>query len=175
MIIQRADLWRGSAGTALRDPYGRQVAAMADGAMVSCCGDYLVAVSHGHPQGRYEPLGGGLTWRKPAPDRTVRLDIAVADADDGRFVPGLTVYVAPEGDRRTHAPSNAPSTGIPSCIDTPRTCASSTAPTTSRCASQRRDSRGSTVSPGDGTPIPWSCDSPTSGSTTLTRNDIRAR
>jgi hypothetical protein len=30
MIIQRADLWRGSAGTALRDPYGRQVAAMAD-------------------------------------------------------------------------------------------------------------------------------------------------
>jgi hypothetical protein len=104
MIIQRADLWRGSAGTALRDPYARQVAAMADdGAMVSCGGDYLVAVSYGYPQGRYEPLGGGLTWRKPAPDRTVRLDIAVADADDGRFVPGLTVHVALERDGRTYA------------------------------------------------------------------------
>jgi hypothetical protein len=79
-----------------------------DGAMVACGGDYVMAVSHGDPQGRYEAAAGGLTWREPAPDRTVRLDIAVADAADGRFVPGLTVYVAPEGDGRTHAAQQCP-------------------------------------------------------------------
>ncbi len=56
MIIGSADLRRGSAGTSLRDAYGRQLAAMEDdGAMVRCGGDYVVAVAHGQPQGRYEP------------------------------------------------------------------------------------------------------------------------
>ena len=109
MIIGSADLRRGSAGTSLRDAYGRQLAAMEDdGAMVRCGGDYVVAVAHGQPQGRYEPAGDGVAWREPAPDRTVRFDIAVADADDGRFVPGLTVYVALERDGRTYAAQQCP-------------------------------------------------------------------
>lgn len=109
MIIQRARRRRRSAGTLLRDSYGRQVAAMEDdGAMVACGGDYVVAVVHGRPEGRYEAAGGGVTWREPAPDRTVRLDVAVADAGDGRFVPGLTVYAALERDGRTHAAQQCP-------------------------------------------------------------------
>jgi hypothetical protein len=109
MIIERADLRHGSSGTTLRDPYGRQVAALEDGgAMVECGGDYVVAILHGPPQGRYEAAGGGLTWREPAPGTTARLDIAVADATDGRFVPGLTVYVALERDGRTHAAQQCP-------------------------------------------------------------------
>ena len=104
MTIQSPELPRGSGGSTLRDPYGRQIAAMEDdGAVVAGGGDYVVAVTHGHPQGRYEAAGGGLIWREPAPGSTVRLDIAVADAADGRFVPGLTVYVALERDGRTHA------------------------------------------------------------------------
>jgi hypothetical protein len=104
MTIGSADLRPGSAGTILRDPYGRQVAEMADyGAMVASGGDYVVAVIHGDPEGRHEAAGAGLTWREPPPGTTVRLDIAVADAVDGRFVPGLTVYAALERDGRTHA------------------------------------------------------------------------
>ena len=103
-ISGSADLRPGSAGTTLRDPYGRQIAELEDaGATVACRGDYVVAIIHGRPEGRYERSDGGPAWREPAPDRTVRLDIAVADAVDGRFVPGLTVYVALERDGRTHA------------------------------------------------------------------------
>ena len=98
------DLRPGGAGGTLRDPYGCRLAELGDeGALVARGGDYLVAVSHDRPQGRYEAAGGGLTWREPAPDSTVRIEVAVADADDGRFVPGLTVYVAVERDGRTYA------------------------------------------------------------------------
>jgi hypothetical protein len=104
MTTRTSDLRHGAAGSTLRDPYGGRLAAMADeGGVVSCAGDYLIAVTHGRPQGRYEPAGAGLAWRAPAPDSTVRLEVAVADAVDGRFVPGLTVYVAVARGGRTYA------------------------------------------------------------------------
>jgi hypothetical protein len=89
---------------ALQDRYGRTLVALAEaGAVAGRAGDYLVLVLHDRPTGRYEAAGGYLTWREPAPDTTVRLDVAVADVVDGRFVPHLTVYVAAERNGRTYA------------------------------------------------------------------------
>ncbi len=104
MALPTSELHHGASGGILRDPYGCRVAALEDeGGAVARGGDYLVAVSRARPTGRYESSGAGLTWREPAPESTVRLEVAVADAEDGRFVPGLTVYVAVERDGRTYA------------------------------------------------------------------------
>jgi Fe2+ transport protein len=93
------------AGATVADPYGRSVASMVerDGAVAGQAGDYLVAFSHHEPEGGYGLQGGRLQWRDAAPDATVRLEVAVADAADGRFVPGLTVHVAVARDGRTFA------------------------------------------------------------------------
>jgi hypothetical protein len=49
-----------------------------------------------------------LTWREPAPDATVRLDVALREIVDGRFVPGLTVYIAVERNGRTYTAEYCP-------------------------------------------------------------------
>jgi hypothetical protein len=104
MDIRVSERRPGAAGGILRDPYGCRVAALEDeGAAVARSGDYLIAVTHAPPAGRYESAGAELVWRTAAPGSTVRLEVAVADAEDGRFVPGLTVYVAVERDGRTYA------------------------------------------------------------------------
>jgi hypothetical protein len=80
---------------ATQDAHGRTLAVLADaGALAGRAGDYLVVLLNDRPTGRYESEGGLPTWREPAPDATLRLDVAVADIVDGRFVPGLTVYIA---------------------------------------------------------------------------------
>jgi hypothetical protein len=70
--------------------------------------NYFIALLPDRPAGRYEADGGVLTWREPAPDATVRLDVAVADIVDCRFVPGLTVYVAAQRNDRTYAARHCP-------------------------------------------------------------------
>ncbi len=93
----------------LPDPYGQALVRLAgEGALTGRAGDYLVAVLPDHPSDRYEWVDSRLTWRLPAPDATVRVDVAVADAIDGRFVPGLTIYVAAEHDGRTYAAQQCP-------------------------------------------------------------------
>jgi hypothetical protein len=94
----------GGTGSVLRDPYGRSVVTLEeDGAAVARSADYLVAVAHDRPEGRYEAGAAGLTWREAAPYSTVRFDVAVADVVDGRFVPGLTIYLSAQRDGRTYA------------------------------------------------------------------------
>jgi hypothetical protein len=103
------DLRHDGTPVTLSDPYGRTLLALAETGMVNGrAGDYLIGVLHDRPTGRYEAGGGSLTWREPAPDATVRLDMAVADTADGRFVPGLTVYVAAERNGRTYAAQQCP-------------------------------------------------------------------
>jgi hypothetical protein len=87
-----------------KDAYGAAVIELArQGAPVRYAGDFLVAVDHDRPTGYYESNHAGLNWREAAPFNTVQFDVAVADANDGRFVPGLTVYLRAERDGRTLA------------------------------------------------------------------------
>jgi Fe2+ transport protein len=70
------------------------------GAVTQRAGDYLVAFVQEHAEGMYEPVDGRLVWREAATEANVHLEIAVADAADGRFVPGLDVTLSVlEGDR----------------------------------------------------------------------------
>jgi hypothetical protein len=87
-----------------KDSYGASVMELARrGAPVRYAGDFLVAVDHDRPTGYYETDRDGLRWREAAPFNTVQFDVAVADANDGRFVPGLTVALRAEKNGRTLA------------------------------------------------------------------------
>lgn len=77
------------------DAYGRALQAMAEeeGAVTARAGEYVVAFVNEAAEGMYELVNGRLVWREAAPDANVHLEVAVADAADGRFVPGLTVQL----------------------------------------------------------------------------------
>jgi hypothetical protein len=80
---------------ATTDAYGRTPAVLADaGAVAGRADDVLVVLLLDRPTGRYESDGGLLTWREPAPDAAIRVDVAMADIVDGRWAPGSTVYIA---------------------------------------------------------------------------------
>jgi hypothetical protein len=82
------------------DAYGQAVREMAreKGALAVHAGDYLLAFVNEEAEGMYELEDGRLVWREAAPDANVHLEVAVADAADGRFVPGLAVHVDVERD-----------------------------------------------------------------------------
>lgn len=54
-------------------------------------GDYLVGYAVEEAEGMYRPAAGELAWQEPE-NENLHLEIAVRDAGDGRFVPGLTVH-----------------------------------------------------------------------------------
>lgn len=63
------------------------------GAVVKRAGDYLVAVVQEEAEGMYAWDGGRLVWREAPEEANGHLEVAVADAADGRFVPGLDITV----------------------------------------------------------------------------------
>lgn len=71
-----------------------------DGAMATE-GDYIVGVAVEEAEGLYEMSGDGeLSWTEPADDENCHVEVAVADAADGRFVPDVDVtatLTAPDG------------------------------------------------------------------------------
>jgi hypothetical protein len=70
------------------------------GAVTQRAGDYLVAFVQENAEGMYELDDGRLVWREAAEEANVHLEIAVADAADGRFVPALDVTLTVlEGDQ----------------------------------------------------------------------------
>lgn len=71
-----------------------------DGAATCRAGDYLVAFVNEKAEGMYALGGDRLVWREAAADATVHLEVAVADAGDGRFVPALDVRVDIEDNGR---------------------------------------------------------------------------
>lgn len=56
-------------------------------------GDYLLAYAVEHAEGMYHFEGGKLVWRDPG-EENVHIEVVVRDAADGRFIPGLTVFVS---------------------------------------------------------------------------------
>jgi hypothetical protein len=61
------------------------------GAVTQRAGDYLVAFVQENAEGMYELDDGRLVWREAAEEANVHLEIAVADAADGRFEPAVDV------------------------------------------------------------------------------------
>lgn len=54
-------------------------------------GDYIISVACEEAEGMYELIGKELTWKVPETGHNQHLEVIVQDADDLRFVPGLTV------------------------------------------------------------------------------------
>lgn len=75
------------------DAYGRALRAMsvmdAHG-RVQRAGDYLIGYEIEEAEGMYMPGKDGLRWQDPQAENA-HLEVVVRDADDGRFIPGLTV------------------------------------------------------------------------------------
>ena len=84
------------AARAQGDTFGRAVEMMIGSATLGGgeqrAGDYLVAVAVELAEGMYELDRGALVWREPG-DANAHLEIIVRDRGDGRFVPGLSVWV----------------------------------------------------------------------------------
>jgi hypothetical protein len=84
------------------DAYARALEVMDEesGAVIRRAGDYLVAFVQENAEGMYELADGRLVWREAPEEANAHLEIAVADAADGRFVPALDITVTLiEGDR----------------------------------------------------------------------------
>ena len=82
--------------------YARALEAMDEesGAVTQRAGDYLVAFVQENAEGMYELEDGRLVWREAPEEANAHLEIAVADAADGRFVPALDITLTLlEGDR----------------------------------------------------------------------------
>ena len=63
-------------------------------------GDYLVGYAIEEAEGMYEWSDGKLAWREPDGEN-LHVEVAVRDASDGRFVPGVRVLatlIAPSGE-----------------------------------------------------------------------------
>jgi hypothetical protein len=60
-----------------------------DGGMQEA-GEYLIGYAVEEAEGMYDWVDGELVWHDPQ-DENLHLEIAVCDASDGRFVPGVTV------------------------------------------------------------------------------------
>ena len=82
--------------------YARALQAMDEesGAVTREAGEYLVAFVQENAEGMYELEDGRLVWREAPEEANAHLEIAVADAADGRFVPCLEVTLTVlDGDR----------------------------------------------------------------------------
>lgn len=76
-------------------------------------GDYVIWYAQLSAAGAYRPGEGGLEWVEPVAENC-RLAVAVADAADGRFVPGLDVRAAlVAGDEAVVGPVELPLTWHP--------------------------------------------------------------
>lgn len=63
-------------------------------------GEYLVGYAVEEAEGMYEWADGELVWREPQ-DENLHVEVAVCDAADGRFIPGLDVratVMGPDGE-----------------------------------------------------------------------------
>lgn len=98
-----ADATQLSLARAQGDAYGaaldHMVSSVAHGGGVQAAGDYLVGYAVEEAEGMYSWVDGELVWQDPG-EENLHVEVAVRDAGDGRFVPGLTVtvtLVAPDG------------------------------------------------------------------------------
>lgn len=77
-------------GDSYRRALEHMVTAVADDGGTQVVGDYLIGYAIEEAEGMYELRDGQLVWQNPG-GTNAHVEIAVCDAADGRFVPGLSV------------------------------------------------------------------------------------
>lgn len=65
-------------------------------------GDYVVGYAIEEAEGMWTYRDGGLQWEEPG-EQNAHVEVAVADGDDGRFVPGLHVEASLVADDGTES------------------------------------------------------------------------
>ncbi|WP_298456803.1 iron transporter [uncultured Cellulomonas sp.] len=87
-------------GRAYRAALDHMAEHVADAGGVQHAGEYLVGYAIEEAEGMYHLEGDELTWHNPG-EANAHVEIAVCDAADGRFIPGLEVtatLVGADGD-----------------------------------------------------------------------------
>lgn len=87
-------------GAAYRRALEHMVEHVAHDGGMQPAGQYLVAYAIEEAEGMFMWEDGGLVWHDPE-EENLHVEIAVCDASDGRFIPGLTVtatLVGPDGE-----------------------------------------------------------------------------
>lgn len=64
---------------------------VADNGATQQCGDMIVAFAQEEAEGMYMMKDGKLVWTEPADGENCHFEVAVLDATDKRFIPGLDV------------------------------------------------------------------------------------
>lgn len=94
------------------EAYGRALEHMATSVAVDGgrerVGDYVIGYAVEEAEGMYEWDDGELVWREPGDDN-LHVEVAVCDAADGRFIPGLEVWATVvDADGREHGTHRLP-------------------------------------------------------------------
>lgn len=69
---------------------------VAESGATARAGEYLVGVAQEHAEGLYRMVDDHFTWQEPSADENCHLEVMVADATDGRFLPHLDVHATIE-------------------------------------------------------------------------------
>ncbi len=94
------------AGDAYREAAEYMIEEVAETGDTKTEGDYLVGFAQEEAEGMYR-MDGGLEWTEPDGENC-HLEVIVADAADGRFLPELTVRATLEGEGETVGPVEIP-------------------------------------------------------------------
>jgi hypothetical protein len=72
-------------------------------------GDYVVGFAQEEAEGMYRIEDGNLAWEEPAAGKNCHLEVLVASAADGRFLPEMTVQATlDDADGNTVGPEDIP-------------------------------------------------------------------
>ena len=86
------------AGDAYLDAADHMIEQVADAGARTEVGDYVVGFAQEKAEGMYRMDGGELKWEKPAQGENCHLEVLVASAADGRFLPGMHVEATLENE-----------------------------------------------------------------------------
>lgn len=95
------------AGDTYREAAEYMISEVAETGDTTTEGDYLVGFAQEEAEGMYHPADGGLEWTDPG-EENCHLEVIVADAEGGRFLPELAVRATLEGEGETVGPVAVP-------------------------------------------------------------------
>lgn len=96
------------AGDAYRKAVDHMIEEVAETGGKMEVGDYLIGFAQEEAEGLYRMDGDGLTWEKPAESENCHLEVVVASAADGRFLPEMSVRATIEGEGEEIGPVEIP-------------------------------------------------------------------
>ena len=86
------------AGDAYLEAADHMIEQVADTGARTQTGDYIVGFAQEKAEGLYRMQDGTLTWEEPAEGTNCHLEVLVASAADGRFLPGMEVRATLEAE-----------------------------------------------------------------------------